>query len=380
MALPSPTPLPPAGWYPDPWRLAQWRWWDGRAWSAVVSGPVVAGPMRRKPRLPAWLSWPVLVATILTIPLLAIAVFASPLSLVLALVPFAIVLPVLRWLDRVEPEPRQARFHAICWGATVSVLVAGTINSIVAVTVSEAAAAVVSAPVVEEAMKGLGILVALRRKEIDGVSDGLVYAGWVGVGFAVMEDVQYFLVASEDGTLAATFVVRALLTPFAHPLFTAWIGLAIGLAVARGTRVFPRALAGYAVAVGLHAAWNGSLVAAAEVGGGLVLVAAAVFVAIFVATGVMLVRVRRSEQQAFTTAVPVVAPRYGITAEQGMVFADWSTLLAARRSLSRSERRSFDRRHAALARLVALHRRPAPVSHDDEQRLLAAWHDSLRPG
>jgi RsiW-degrading membrane proteinase PrsW (M82 family) len=322
----------------------------------------------------------VLVATILTLPLLAIGAATSPLSLLLALVPFAIVLPVLGWLDRVEPEPRQARFHAICWGATVSVLVAGTINSIVAVTVSESVAAVVSAPVVEEAMKGLGILVALRRKEIDGVSDGLVYAGWVGVGFAVMEDVQYFLVASEDGTLAATFVVRALLTPFAHPLFTAWIGLAIGLAVARGTRVFPKALAGYAVAVGLHAAWNGSLVAAAEVGGGLVLLAAAVFVLIFVATGVMLVQVRRSEQRAFTTAVPVVAPRYGITAEQGLVFADWSTLLAARRRLSRGERRHFDRRHAALARLVALHRRPAPVSAEDEQRLLAAWHDSLRPG
>ncbi len=126
-------------------------------------------------------------------------------------------------------------------GATVSVIVAGTINSIVAVAVSEAAAAVVSAPVVEELMKGLGIYMALRRREIDGVSDGLVYAGWVGLGFAAVENVQYFLVASDDGTLAATFVVRGLLTPFAHPLFTAWIGLAIGLAVGRSRPVFPRA-------------------------------------------------------------------------------------------------------------------------------------------
>jgi RsiW-degrading membrane proteinase PrsW (M82 family) len=323
------------------------------------------------------LSWPVLIAGVLSIPILGFAVVLSPLSVVLALVPFAIVLPTLAWIDRVEPEPRQARVHAILWGATVSVLVAGTINSIVAVTVSEAAAAVVSAPVFEELMKGLGVWMAFRRREIDGVTDGLVYAGWVGIGFAVMEDVQYFLVAADDGTLASTFVLRALITPFAHPLFTAWIGLAIGMAVAAGKPVLGRAVVGYVVAVLLHAAWNGSLTAAAEVGGWLILVAFAVFVAIFVGTIVMIVSMRRREQRRFVTEVPIVAPRYGITAEQGMVFTDWHTMLRTRRSLPRSERRRFDRRHAALARLVALHQRPGGPSIEDEQRLLAAWHDTF---
>jgi membrane protease YdiL (CAAX protease family) len=29
-------PLPPPGWYGDPWRLAHWRWWDGRAWTGYT--------------------------------------------------------------------------------------------------------------------------------------------------------------------------------------------------------------------------------------------------------------------------------------------------------------------------------------------------------
>jgi hypothetical protein len=27
------SPVPPAGWYPDPWRQARWRLWDGARWT-----------------------------------------------------------------------------------------------------------------------------------------------------------------------------------------------------------------------------------------------------------------------------------------------------------------------------------------------------------
>jgi len=72
---------------------------------------------------------------------------------------------------------------------------------------------------------------ALRRREVDGVTDGIVYAGWVALGFAVVEDMTYFSLTSIEGDLLPVFVVRAILTPFAHPLFTFWIGLALGRAV-----------------------------------------------------------------------------------------------------------------------------------------------------
>lgn len=327
-----------------------------------------------------WLSVPVLAASIIVVPFIAVSVWLTPLSLLLALVPFAIVLPTLSWLDRAEPEPRQARLHAILWGGTVAVLVSAIVNSIVVLTVNEAVAAVVSAPLIEEATKGLGVWWALRRLDIDGLSDGLVYAGWVGIGFAVVEDIQYFLVAADDGVLAETFVLRALLTPFAHPLFTAWIGLAIGYAVSRSRRPGHLAIIGYLVAALLHASWNGSLVLAAETGSALLLLGAiALFVGIFVSTSTMVVLVHRREREIFTRSVPLLAARYGIPPSQAIVFADWSSLRRARRSLSRPERRRFDRQHAALAQLAALHARPGEVPQADEQRLLAAWHDSVRP-
>lgn len=383
--LPPPVPAPsPPGWYPDPWRIAQFRWWDGRAWTANIAhghghvqAPATAVGGARTPRLPAWLSPPILWGGLLTIPLVIFAIATDPAAFGLSLVPILIVAPALMWLDRVEPEPRSSRLHAFLWGATISIVVAGTINSIVAVSVSEAAAAVVSAPLVEESMKGLAVLYAVRRLEVDGVIDGLVYAGWAGLGFAVVENMEYFLVASEEGVLAQTFVARALLTPFAHPLFTAWIGLAVGLAVARGRRVFPSAIWGWMIAVALHAAWNGSIVAAIELDDDrIVLVAAGVFVLIFLSTVIMVVTVRRREQRRVVEAIPMLTMRYGLRPGEIELYNDWHEVLRARRQLPREQRRQFDEVHGALARLAALHARPGGIDRIDEERLVSQLEDA----
>ncbi len=99
------------------------------------------------------------------------------------------------------------------------------------------------APVTEEASKGLFLLLLLwwRRAELDGVLDGIVYAGMVGIGFAFIENILY-LAAAYNGTdgmgpggtdaLTTTFVVRCLFSPFAHPLFTRFTGIGVGIAVA----------------------------------------------------------------------------------------------------------------------------------------------------
>ena len=65
----------------------------------------------------------------------------------------------------------------------------------------EFVARVVSAPFVEEAMKGLAVLYVFRRRRehLDGVTDGIVYALFVGLGFAVVENIQYYVAAIEEG-------------------------------------------------------------------------------------------------------------------------------------------------------------------------------------
>ena len=91
----------------------------------------------------------------------------------------------------------------------------------------------------------------------------------VGIGFAFTENILYLTSAymGQDGQAGGIggavglFIVRCIFGPFAHPFFTAFTGIGIGIAVtarASAVRVFAPLL-GYVVAVGAHAAWNSSL-------------------------------------------------------------------------------------------------------------------------
>ncbi|HET8958250.1 MAG TPA: PrsW family intramembrane metalloprotease [Microcella sp.] len=191
---------------------------------------------------------------------------------VLALVPLGIVFWGVRWIDRWEPEPRTALFFAFLWGAGASVFIAlavdAEVQSIVAgaggsSAASEFVGAAVQAPIVEELAKGLGVLLLFLgvRRRFDGPVDGIVYAAVVAGGFAFTENILYFGVAFvEGGSLGETFFVRGLMSPFAHVMFTAAIGAALGFAARRGAR-FPLGafLLGLVPAIALHAFWNGAL-------------------------------------------------------------------------------------------------------------------------
>ena len=114
------------------------------------------------------------------------------------------------WVDRWEPEPPRTLLFAFLWGACVAALSALLINSS-AVLVADAVlgqgsgdvlGASVIAPIVEEGVKGafvVGLLI-FRRREFDGIVDGIVYAGLVGAGFAFTENILYMGRAfAEDG-------------------------------------------------------------------------------------------------------------------------------------------------------------------------------------
>lgn len=379
-----PTPqAQPAGWYADPWGVAPWRWWDGAQWSArtglgagvPASAQVDPG---RSPRLPPFLSPLVLVMALPGLLLLAYEATLLPIALLLGLVPLAIVGPVLWWIDRIEPEPWSERIHAFLWGVFVAGGVALIVNSLVgAATGSEALVAVVCAPIVEEAMKGLAVVWAVRRRQIDGIMDGLVYAGWAALGFAVIEDISYFVLADDEGVLTETFVLRALLTPFAHPLFTAWIGLAVGLAVRRRARL-RTAWWGFVVAVGAHAAWNGSLTlgGADEDGAAIVGIAALAFVVLFIATAVGVVRLRRRDHRRLRELGPALADRYGIPADQVAGMLDHRARRRLRKTLAKPERRAFDQEAGAITRLGYLFDHDSPPDPADEARLVTQFRSA----
>lgn len=184
----------------------------------------------------------------------------------------AVYLTVPRLLDRYDPEPGWALLLVFVWGATAACGFSATINSVVHATVGETAATVLSAPIFEEFFKALAVFSMwfFWRREFDGVVDGIIYATFVALGFAAVENVVYYTGAGvrPGGDLTVTFVMRGVLTPWAHPLFTSMTGIGFGLA-RESERRWVRALAplaGYAAAVLLHMIWNGSAAISGELG------------------------------------------------------------------------------------------------------------------
>jgi RsiW-degrading membrane proteinase PrsW (M82 family) len=199
---------------------------------------------------------------------------ASLLGLVFAVVPLGVVVPAFLWLDRFEAEPTRLLVFAFGYGALVASAGALVLNTSSILLLQGTGqdpltlASVTIAPVVEETLKGSAVLLILlfRRREFDGVVDGMVYAGICAAGFAFAENILYLGRAfSEGGStgLAAVFLMRGVIGPFAHPLFTICTGIGLGVAATTRSRVL-RVLAplcGLVAAILLHATWNLSTVA-----------------------------------------------------------------------------------------------------------------------
>lgn len=216
---------------------------------------------------------------------------------------------------------------AFGWGASVAAITALLVNNTAAAVGDkllghgggDKVSAIVSAPLFEEALKGvfvLGIMYFLRD-EFDGVIDGVVYAGFVAAGFAFTENIYYFGRAfaehgfGEPGTggFVTAFILRGVLSPFTHPLFTAMIGIGIGLAVRASNRYLRilAPIAGYVLAVLLHALWN----AAATLGTPQTFlnVYFLVMVPVFIAGVMMVSWHRRREQRIVASALPEMVDR-----------------------------------------------------------------------
>ena len=188
-------------------------------------------------------------------------------------VPMFLFAAFVNWLDRYEKEPKLLLGAAFVWGVVIAGGGAYILNTalgvgIYALTGSEGAAEFgttsIVAPIIEEGLKGLAVLVVflMFRNEFDSVLDGVVYGAVTAMGFAAIENVLYiyrngYVEGGWEGFWVLV-VVRVVLVGWMHPFFTAFTG--IGLAIARMTRnVLVKFIAiptGYAIAVTSHAFHN----------------------------------------------------------------------------------------------------------------------------
>lgn len=198
-----------------------------------------------------------------------------------AIIPVPFLVLALMWLDRYEPEPLHYLAFAFFWGAFGATAIALMINTaglaVLAGPTSNHAehlTSIIVAPPTEETAKAIPlfifmILAIVGRRPINGIIDGIVYAGMAAVGFAFVENILYFGEAYAAGrangngssglfTLLAAFILRGVMSPFAHPLFTCMTGIGVGLAVRhkqRSVQILGPIL-GWSLAVALHALWN----------------------------------------------------------------------------------------------------------------------------
>lgn len=186
------------------------------------------------------------------------------LGLLFATLPVPVYVLLILWIDRYESEPLWLLGTAFLWGATIAAFSAGIVNSISMFVVNEAFGAVVSAPIVEESMKAFALFVLYfwKKDEFDDVVDGIVYAGMVALGFAMTENIRYYGIGALEGHLGGLFILRGIVSPFSHPLFTSMTGIGLGLARQTSNRLvkFVAPLMGLLVAMLMHATWNSSAV------------------------------------------------------------------------------------------------------------------------
>ena len=99
--------------------------------------------------------------------------------------------------------------------------------------------AALTAPFVEEILKGLGVVLIylIAPDEFDDMMDGFVYGAVCGLGFAVVEDVFYFMGVfggHPNGVLQGFFVRVVSSGLYSHVLYTGLVGMGIGYFVSRG--------------------------------------------------------------------------------------------------------------------------------------------------
>ncbi|RPJ12750.1 MAG: protease PrsW [Actinobacteria bacterium] len=149
-------------------------------------------------------------------------------------------------LDLYEREPMSLVLGALVWGAVAATVLSGIANEGWGLVVARVGGpvfaaewtAALTAPFVEETLKlsGVVLIYLIARDEMDDVMDGFVYGAMVGLGFALVEDVFYFIAifGGTPGGVLAGFYVRVVSSGlYGHVLYTGLSGMGVAYFVSR---------------------------------------------------------------------------------------------------------------------------------------------------
>ena len=176
------------------------------------------------------------------------------------LVPVAFVTYAFGRADQVVTAQRI--FTAFVYGGVLGVLGASVLEA--AFLRQPSGLAYVGVGLIEEAVKLAALWLVARRLPRYTMRDGIVLGATVGLGFAAFESAGYAFNALFTGgglsllNLVETEVLRGILTPVGHGLWTAILGGKLfAVAARRGRlRLTGSVLGFYLLVAGLHALWD----------------------------------------------------------------------------------------------------------------------------
>ena len=179
-----------------------------------------------------------------------------------------VILPI----DKYEREPLWMLSVCFLWGMTFAAIISLVLNTCLGGLLSSffnvpslTITSTLVAPFVEEITKGfiLFVLFIIHRREFNGIIDAVLYACFVGIGFAATENVIYLVDGISIGGMEAGWQVfrsRILISPFVHLLFTSMTGIGLFLSLKLKSKFYKKLIifAGLFFAILLHMLWNGS--------------------------------------------------------------------------------------------------------------------------
>jgi RsiW-degrading membrane proteinase PrsW (M82 family) len=325
--------------------------------------------------------------------------FLSVVLLAAVAIPVGIV---IYRLDQFEPEPASLIVVALVWGGVVSLAFAAVVNTafltflqhVMSTRSVDSWGASIVAPIDEEFYKGAGLVMIylIARHEIDGLMDGLVYGAMIGLGFQVMEDIQYFVHAAAQtqgggvGGVIGTFFVRVLIAGlYSHMLFTGLTGFGFAYFITRrGTVSWARRAGTFALFVlaawAAHFVWNSPWLGSLQQGG------AGRFILVLVIKGlpflilllIMGIVARRRETQAFSRLMTEEVGGDAVTPEEFQVLRSGHR----RRQVARATRRKSGRYAKRLVKRIMREQMNLALFHskiqDPGHAAVAAQRDKIR--
>lgn len=187
-----------------------------------------------------------------------------------AVVPMLFYLLFIWKFDKYEREPFGYVIKHFIWGAIGAIIFSVLFSTVISAIIStfiineeklELFNTIITAPVVEEIMKGIFLFFTVVNKKFDNMTDGIVYGGAIGLGFGMTENFLYFIMY---GTTPVSWIlivlIRTFFTAVMHCVCTATLGASLGIAkFKKGILKFIIPFIGLSLAIFIHFLWNYSV-------------------------------------------------------------------------------------------------------------------------